>query len=151
MPRPPGRCSSGIEPSSVGEWAATDTRWPPWPGSSGSPGTRHRRRARPRTTTCRPRVPAANAHRHRHRRDLVPGRLAGPPASGQLDHLPGSPHANAVHPTVLVTGFVDLDRHRLIDVVPGRSAAAVSTWLGAKPPRWLAGIATAVIDPYSGS
>ncbi len=58
--------------------------------------------------------------------------------------------ANAQHPTLLVTGFVDLDRHRLIDVVPGRSAAAVSTWLAAKPPRWLAGIATAVIDPYSG-
>ena len=58
--------------------------------------------------------------------------------------------ANAGHPTLLVTGFVDLDRHRLIDVVAGRSAAAVSTWLGAKPPRWLQGITTAVIDPYSG-
>ena len=58
--------------------------------------------------------------------------------------------ANATHPTLLVSGFVDLDRHRLIDVVPGRSAVAVSTWLGAKPGRWLAGIATAVIDPYSG-
>ena len=49
-----------------------------------------------------------------------------------------------------MSGFVDLDRHRLIDVVAGRSAAAVSDWLGAKPKRWLAGIATAVIDPYSG-
>ncbi len=58
--------------------------------------------------------------------------------------------ANAEHPTLLVSGFVDLDRHRLIDVVPGRSAEAVSTWLRAKPPRWLAGIRTAVIDPYSG-
>ena len=58
--------------------------------------------------------------------------------------------ANATHPTVLVSGFVDLDRHRLIDVVPGRSAEAVSTWLRAKPPRWLVGIRTAVIDPYSG-
>ncbi len=58
--------------------------------------------------------------------------------------------ANASHPTLLVSGFVDLDRHRLIDVVPGRSAEAVSAWLRAKPPRWLAGIATAVIDPYSG-
>ena len=58
--------------------------------------------------------------------------------------------ANASHPTLLVSGFVDLDRHRLIDVVPGRSAEAVATWLRAKPPRWLAGIATAVIDPYSG-
>lgn len=58
--------------------------------------------------------------------------------------------ANASHPTVLVTGFVDLDRHRLIDVVAGRSAAAVSDWLAAKPEPWLAGIATAVIDPYAG-
>jgi len=58
--------------------------------------------------------------------------------------------ANASHPTLLVTGFVDLDRHRLIDVVAGRSAAAVSDWLANKPERWLAGIATAVIDPYAG-
>ena len=58
--------------------------------------------------------------------------------------------ATATHPTLLVTGFVDLDRHRLIDVVPGRDAEAVATWLRAKPPRWLAGIATAVIDPYAG-
>ena len=58
--------------------------------------------------------------------------------------------ANPFHPTLLVTGFVDLDRHRLIDVVAGRSAAAVSDWLAAKPERWLAGIATAVIDPYAG-
>jgi transposase len=58
--------------------------------------------------------------------------------------------ANGSHPTLSVTGFVDLDRHRLIDVVPGRSAVAVSSWLAAKPERWLAGIATAVIDPYSG-
>jgi transposase len=58
--------------------------------------------------------------------------------------------ATASHPTLLVTGFVDLDRHRLIDVVPGRSAAAVSDWLATKPAPWLAGIATAVIDPYAG-
>ena len=58
--------------------------------------------------------------------------------------------ATAAHPTLLVTGFVDLDRHRLIDVVPGRSAAAVSDSLAAKPERWLASIATAVIDPYAG-
>jgi transposase len=58
--------------------------------------------------------------------------------------------ANALRPTLVVSGFVDLDHHRLIDVVPGRSAEAVATWLRAKPDRWLAGIATAVIDPYSG-
>ena len=75
-------------------------------------------------------------------------RLAMPSAIG-LDET-AFLAANATHPTLLVTGFVDLDRHRLIDVVAGRSAEAVSTWLRAKPPRWLAGIATAVIDPYSG-
>jgi hypothetical protein len=52
-------------------------------------------------------------------------------------------------PDAAVSGFVDLDRHRLIDVVAGRSAKAVSAWLGAKP-RWLTGIATAVINPYPG-
>jgi len=58
--------------------------------------------------------------------------------------------ANALHPTLLITGFVDLDRHRLIDVVAGRDAEAVSAWLRSKPPRWLAGIVVAVIDPYAG-
>lgn len=58
--------------------------------------------------------------------------------------------ACATHPTVLVTGFVDLDTNRLIDVVPGRSAAAVVAWLSSKPTSWLVGIATAVIDPYAG-
>jgi hypothetical protein len=30
--------------------------------------------------------------------------------------------ATTEHPTLLVTGFVDLDRHRLVDVVQGRTA-----------------------------
>ena len=50
----------------------------------------------------------------------------------------------------MVTGFVDLDRHRLIDVVESRTAAAVSAWLRAKPATWLAGISTVAIDPYRG-
>ena len=58
--------------------------------------------------------------------------------------------ANASHPSLLVTGFVDLDRHRLIDVVPGRDVEGVLRWMAAKPPRWLSGIDTAVIDPYAG-
>ena len=58
--------------------------------------------------------------------------------------------ANGTHPTLMVTGFVDLDRHRLIDVVAGRDADAVIAWLAAKPPVWLGGIETAVIDPYAG-
>lgn len=58
--------------------------------------------------------------------------------------------ATATHPTMLVTGFVDLDRHRLLDVVEGRTAAGVSAWLGARPAPWLAGIAAVTLDPYAG-
>jgi transposase len=51
-------------------------------------------------------------------------------------------------PRLLVTGIIDLDEGRLIDVLPARSAVAVSDWLSAKPAPWLAGIRHVVIDPY---
>jgi transposase len=52
-------------------------------------------------------------------------------------------------PTLLVTGIVDLDEPgRLIDVLPARSAPAVSSWLASKPARWRTGITHVVIDPY---
>ncbi|MGH9227806.1 MAG: transposase [Acidimicrobiales bacterium] len=56
--------------------------------------------------------------------------------------------ATTEHPTLLVTGIMDLDSGRLVDVLPARSATAVTGWLGAKPARWLAGIDHVVIDPY---
>jgi transposase len=56
--------------------------------------------------------------------------------------------ATASHPTLLVTGIVDLDAGRLIDVLPARSARAVTDWLGSKPARWRTGIHHVVIDPY---
>ena len=56
--------------------------------------------------------------------------------------------ATAQHPTRLVTGIVDLDAGRLIDVLPARSARAVTDWLGVKPAPWRAGIRHVVIDPY---
>jgi transposase len=56
--------------------------------------------------------------------------------------------ATATHPTLLVTGIVDLDTGRLIDVLPARSARAVTNWLDAKPGPWRARIRHAVIDPY---
>jgi transposase len=56
--------------------------------------------------------------------------------------------ATVEHPTLLVTGIVDLDVGRLIDVLPARSAAAVTGWLASKPTPWLAGIDHVVIDPY---
>jgi transposase len=58
--------------------------------------------------------------------------------------------ATAEHPTLLVTGFVDLDRHRLVDVVENRSSQAVSAWLRSKPGPWREGVATVAIDPYRG-
>ena len=58
--------------------------------------------------------------------------------------------ANRFHATLLITGFVDLDRSRLVDVVAGHSAAAVSDWLDTKPTRWKAGIGTVALDPFRG-
>jgi transposase len=54
------------------------------------------------------------------------------------------------HPTLMVTGFVDLDRNRVIDVVPGHSAKAVTDWLEAKPTRWKRGIRVVALDPFRG-
>jgi transposase len=56
--------------------------------------------------------------------------------------------ATADRPTLLVTGIIDLDAGRLVDVLPARSAVAVTDWLAAKPAPWLAGIRHVVIDPY---
>jgi transposase len=48
-----------------------------------------------------------------------------------------------------VTGIVDLDAGRLVDVLPARSVVAVNDWLETKPTPWLGGIRHVVIDPYS--
>ena len=56
--------------------------------------------------------------------------------------------ATAIHPTLLVTGILDLDTGRLVDVLPARSARAVTDWLASKPAPWRAGIGHVVIDPY---
>jgi transposase len=56
--------------------------------------------------------------------------------------------ATVEHPTLLVTGILDLDAGRLVDVLPARSATAVTDWLAAKPAPWLTGIRHVVIDPY---
>jgi transposase len=53
-------------------------------------------------------------------------------------------------PTRYVTGLVDLEGGRLLDVVADRTRAAVAGWLGARPRDWLAGIATVALDPWRG-
>ena len=58
--------------------------------------------------------------------------------------------ATPTHHTEYVTGFVDLDRPRLLDVVAGRSAKAVEDWLGERPTEWLAGIDVVALDPFRG-
>jgi transposase len=71
----------------------------------------------------------------------------GAPAAVGLDET-SFLAATAERPTLLVTGIVDLDTGRLVDVLPARSAAAVTDWLAGKPAPWLAGIRHVVIDPY---
>ncbi|MFN2503711.1 MAG: ISL3 family transposase [Acidimicrobiales bacterium] len=58
--------------------------------------------------------------------------------------------ANAAHHTTYVTGLVDLDRRRLVDVVEGNRAADVSRWLAGRPQEWLDAVAVACCDPHEG-
>ncbi len=58
--------------------------------------------------------------------------------------------ASASSPTRWATGFVDLDRGLLLDVVENRSAAAVSAWLAARPSRWRRRVKVAALDPFAG-
>jgi transposase len=50
----------------------------------------------------------------------------------------------------VVTGLVDLERGRLLDVVADRTRAAVDGWLGARPREWLAQVGTVALDPWRG-
>jgi transposase len=77
-----------------------------------------------------------------------PQRLAGVDAVGldETKFLSATP----THRTEYVTGFVDLDQARLLDIVPGRSGTAVHNWLAARPAGWLAGIGVVALDPFRG-
>jgi transposase len=59
-------------------------------------------------------------------------------------------HARRGRRTVQVTGFVDLDRARLLDVVPGRSGPAAARWLLERDPGWRAGVDVAALDAFRG-
>ncbi|MCA1835619.1 MAG: ISL3 family transposase [Actinobacteria bacterium] len=62
--------------------------------------------------------------------------------------------ASASRSTSFVTGIVDLTRGvgpaRLLDVVAGRSASALVSWVNQRHPGWQAGIGIAALDPYRG-
>jgi transposase len=58
--------------------------------------------------------------------------------------------ATARHSTVFVTGLVDVERVRLLDVVPGRSGKALSGWLSGRDEPWRSSVEVAVLDPFRG-
>jgi transposase len=58
--------------------------------------------------------------------------------------------ANAEHHTSYVTGFVDLERHVLVDMIQGNRAIDVSRWLSMKTEEFLAAIATVACDLHEG-
>jgi transposase len=58
--------------------------------------------------------------------------------------------ATRLAPTRYVTGLVDLEQGRLLDVVADRTRAAVDRWLGARTQDWLARITAVALDPWRG-
>ena len=58
--------------------------------------------------------------------------------------------ATRVAPTQWVTGLVDLEGGRLLDLGADRTRAAVAGWLHARPREWLAQVATVALDPWRG-
>ena len=54
--------------------------------------------------------------------------------------------ANREHPTIYATGLVDLERHVVIDMVAGNSAADLRRWTVNADPTWLAGIEVVATD-----
>ena len=58
--------------------------------------------------------------------------------------------ATRLAPTRYVTGLVDLEQGRLLDVVADRTRAAVDGWLSSRPRDWLAQVATVALDPWRG-
>jgi transposase len=54
--------------------------------------------------------------------------------------------ANRDHPTRFATSLVNLERRRIIDVIPGNASSDVATWLDSQPAAWLHGIAVVATD-----
>ena len=58
--------------------------------------------------------------------------------------------ATRTAPTRYVTGLVDLERGRLLEVVADHTRAAGDGWLGARPCDWLAQVTTVALGPWRG-
>jgi transposase len=59
-------------------------------------------------------------------------------------------HANSRRRTQMATTFVDIDRGKLLDLVPGRSGDVVRSWVGEQHPAWADQIEVAAIDAFRG-
>ncbi len=59
-------------------------------------------------------------------------------------------NATVEHRTIFTTQIVDLDRHRLIDVIEGRSRDVLGSWLAQRGERWCERIGLATLDPAAG-
>jgi transposase len=79
-----------------------------------------------------------------------PARLAGVRTLGvdETAFLGAGPRRS----TTFVTGIVDLtgETARLLDVVPGRSAKALSGWVNQRSPEWRGRVGVAALDPFRG-
>jgi transposase len=86
----------------------------------------------------------------RHGRPLVddPVRLAGVTHLGVDETAWLS--ATRDHHTLFVSGLVDTATGQLLDVVPDRTARAVTSWLSHRDRAWLARIGVVALDPYRG-
>lgn len=59
-------------------------------------------------------------------------------------------NATATRRTVFTTQIVDLDRHRLLDVIEGRSRDVLAGWLAERGSVWCAQVTLATLDPAAG-
>jgi transposase len=59
-------------------------------------------------------------------------------------------HARRGRRRQLVTGVVDVDTGRLLDVFEGRDAADLRRWMAGMPRHWLAQIQVVSVDPHEG-
>lgn len=70
------------------------------------------------------------------------------PAASSIVHRLGIDEASFRRGLRFHTAFVDLDRRRLLDLVPGRTKRSVTDWVQARPPAWRARVTEVVIDPF---
>ncbi len=77
-----------------------------------------------------------------------PARLAGVRAVG-VDET-AFLKANAHRHTTFVTGVVDIESRRLLDVTEVRSRPVLAQWIGYQTPTWRAGVQVASLDPFRG-